>query len=359
MRGFVTILFKELIQFFRSIGLVGALLFFFLVDVYIVGNDIDIEPKNVTVGYVDYTSGYLSQKILSHLHSPQFDRPIPFPSQKELFEAIKAKKIVIGLIFDPDFEKSYFQKGQTTLNALVDSTAAAQSLVTLTYLRSILWQMADIELPIELKIHKLFNQNADTRKFMPLAELLSLMTLFGVILSAAVFVKEKEQGTWDLMLLSPVDSKVIIFAKVTSQVLILFAMTLISLGIDLFGIFDVPLNGSFIAFCILTILFLYSISGIGLFVAAVSNTIMEVAQWAVFIMMPIIFLSGAWTPIYSMGTIVQDLSYLSPLRYYIEGVESILFRGSPVQDLLGYALALFTIGGVLFYIGYRKIGRLF
>ncbi len=359
MRAFWTILYKELLLFMRSTGLIVAVLFFFLVDVYIVGNDIEIEPKNVSVGYVDYSSGILSQKILSYLHPPEFKKPISFPSQEALSKAIFDKKIVVGLIFDPDFQKRYDAGGTTQLNILLDSTAATQSLLTLNYLQNIVLEFSSPKFPIELKIHKLFNQNADTKKFMPLAELLSIMTLFGVILSASVFVKEKEQGTWDIMLLTPVDSRIIIFAKTTSQVLVLFFLTMLSTGIDLFGIFDLPLNGSFIAYALMTLVFLYSIAGIGLFVAAVSNTIMEVAQWSVFLMMPIIFLSGAWTPIYSMNIYLQYLSYISPLRYYIEGVESVLFRGTPIEELWLYFVGMALIGAALFMIGYKKLGKLF
>ncbi len=359
MKAFLTIVLKEIRLFLRSTGLVAAVLFFFLVDVYIVGNDIEIEPKNVKIGYVDYSDSPLANRILSKLHEPEFKPPIMFKSQKELTRAIYEKKIVAGIIFEADFERRYTRGLNTKIDLLLDSTAATQSLLTLNYLQKIILSLSERTPPVKLKIHKLFNQNADTKKFMPLAELLSILTLFGVILSASVFVKEKEQGTWDIMLLTPVDSKVIIFAKTSSQVIILFLLTMISTGIDLFGIFDLPLNGSFLAYMGLTILFLYSIAGIGLFVAAVSNTIMEVAQWSVFLMMPIIFLSGAWTPIYSMNEYLQYLSYLSPLRYYIEGVESVLFRGTATADLWLYFAGMGAIGAILFGIGYKKIGRLF
>jgi len=77
------------------------------------------------------------------------------------------------------------------------------------------------------------------------------------------------------------------------------------------------------------------------------------------VMMPLIFLSGAWTPISSMAPWLQKLSIISPVRYYIEASESIFFRGSSFYDLLPDFIALLVIGVVLFYIGYRKIGNLF
>ncbi|EDP73242.1 ABC-2, partial [Hydrogenivirga sp. 128-5-R1-1] len=169
---------------------------------------------------------------------------------------------------------------------------------------------SQLKFPVELKIHKIFNQNADTRQFISFAEFLSNLTLLGVILSAVVFVREKENGTWDIMLLMPVDSKLIILAKSFSQIVITMIGTILSVGLILFGVFDVPMNGNFWVFIVFTFVYLLSVSGIGLFIASVAQNMLQVAQLSVIIMMPIIFLSGAWTPIYSMHPAIQYLSYL-------------------------------------------------
>ncbi|WP_198005463.1 ABC transporter permease, partial [Hydrogenivirga sp. 128-5-R1-1] len=199
---------------------------------------------------------------------------------------------------------------ENSVNVLLDSTAAAQAFITLSYLQNIVMSFSQLKFPVELKIHKIFNQNADTRQFISFAEFLSNLTLLGVILSAVVFVREKENGTWDIMLLMPVDSKLIILAKSFSQIVITMIGTILSVGLILFGVFDVPMNGNFWVFIVFTFVYLLSVSGIGLFIASVAQNMLQVAQLSVIIMMPIIFLSGAWTPIYSMHPAIQYLSYL-------------------------------------------------
>ena len=231
--------------------------------------------------------------------------------------------------------------------------------MALGYLQNIVLNFNKIDIPLKLKIHKLFNQNADTRLFMSLSELLSVITLLTVILTAIVFVREKESGTWDIMLLMPVDSKIIILAKSLSQIIIIMVGVFISVGIVLFKGFDIPINGSLISFFILTFFYVATTAGIGLFIAAISNTVMQIAQLSIIIMMPIIFLSGAWTPIYAMHPALQILSLISPLRYYIEGSESIFFRGTAFVDLLPYFGGVITLGIILYWYGFRKIGRLF
>ena len=359
MRTFASLVMKEIIAFFRSWGLVAVVLYSFTLDIYIAGKGIEMQAKNVSVGYVDDTGGGTSMKILARLHAPEFKRPIPFLSQEALYDAIRNREIMVGLIFDADFGKDVESGGGATLDVLLDSIASTQSFQALQYLQNILLDFSETAFPVELKIHKLFNQNARTEWFMALAEMLSVTTLLGVILTAAVFVREKENGTWDIMLLMPIDPKLIILAKSFSQVIILMFGVLIATGIVLFGAFDLPINGSIWAFFLLSFFYAFTSAGIGLFVAAVSKSMLQVAQLAILIMMPLIFLSGAWTPIHAMHPWLQDLSLISPLRYYIEGSESIFFRGTPFADLWVYFAGVIVLGGVLYLYGFRKIGRLF
>ncbi len=356
---FFTIVNKELLGFLRSIGLVAAILYSFTADIYIAGAGIRIEPRNVGVGYVDKTGGGLSRKILSHLHPPEFVSPRRFESQEALQKAIFNKEIIVGLLFDRDFERAFRKKEPARIGLLLDATAASQAYTTLVYLQNIVWEFSGIEIPVRIKSHKLFNPNADNGSFMALTELLSVITLMIVILTAVVFVKEKEEGTWEIMLLTPVDPKLVILAKSLSQVCIVMAGIVLALGFVVLTRFKTPMNGSFWSFMLLSFLYSFSSAGIGLFIAAVSRNILQVAQLSILIMMPLIFLSGAWTPIYAMHPLLQTLSLLSPLRYYIEGSESIFYRGTAFWDLWPYFTGVAVLGGALYWYGFRKIGRLF
>ena len=359
MRAFWSVFGKEILLFLRSWGLVAVVLYSFTADIYIAGEGIQVKPRHVKVGYVDYSGGYLANRILAHLHAPEFEKPRAFTSVAALRKAIFDKEIVVGLVFDSDFERDYYRTHRAKVNVLIDATAAAQSFVTLGYLQNIVLRISDVNFPVDLRTHKLFNQNADSKIFMSFTEMLSIITLLAVILSAMVFVKEKEEGTWDIMLLMPTSAKTIILAKALSQVVIILGGILLALGFVILGIFDAPMNGSFWAFMLLSLLYSLTSIGIGFFIAAVSRTVMQVAQLSMLIMMPLIFLSGAWTPIYAMHPILQKLSLLSPLRYYIEGSESIFFRGASILDIWPSFAAVALLGVVLFAIGYQKLGRLF
>ncbi len=362
MNYFWAIFSKEIKELLRASGLLFFILYMFTVEVYISASGMNMDAKNISVGVVDYSPGVVSSKLLSNLNLPEFKPPVYYKSQKELYEDIKNKKIAVGLIFDNDFEKKAVLGQEAKIELLLDATAASQGYFAYLYIQNIANDMQNKstkEPPLSVSIHKLFNENSNQQFYMALDELMSVITLLSIILSAAVFVKEKENGTWDLMLLMPVGKITMIFAKVLSQTFVIMIGVLISVGIVVFGIFDTPLNGSFAVFTALTFMFSLSSAGIGLFIAAIAKDIMQVGQFSMLIMMPTIFLSGAWTPVYAMHPFLQVLTIFSPLRYYIEGVQSIFFRGAALVDLLPYFGGVIVLGAILFTFGTRRIMKLF
>lgn len=350
---FFAVLFKEFLTFFRSFGLVAFILYAFTLDLYVISTGIEMKPRNITVGYVDFTQGINSNRILSHLNKPEFRKPIKYLNEKELKNEVLNKKIMIGIIFDSDFDKTKH------INIIADAISASQTQLAITYIQNILINSMNISIPLNVKVHKLFNQNADTKLFMAVTEIINIVTMMVILLVAVTFVREKEKGTWDIMLLSPMNSLSIILAKALSQILIVMGALFISLGIVLFGLIGVPLNGSLPLFFFSTFVFAFALSGIGFFIASVSSSIIQVSQLSFLILMPLIFLSGAWTPIHDMSFFNQLLSLFSPFRYYIEITQDIFFRGSDISMIMPNILYMGLIGIVLFLYGYKKIGKLF
>ncbi|MEJ2467820.1 MAG: ABC transporter permease [Campylobacterales bacterium] len=359
MSAFIAVLSKELFVFLRSWGLVFVVLFFFLVEVFAAGNGITLDARHIRVGIVDDTPGVVSTKLTGHLHAPQFQPPRRYASQAELMQAIRNKEVIVGLLFDRDFERNVVSGKPAQINILLDATATTQSFMALSYLQNIVLQFEGVRLPIGIAVHKLYNPNGENRWFMSVTEMLAVATMLSIILTAVIFVKEKEHGTWDIMLLMPVDPKVMILAKTLSQVIIVTAGIMLSTAFVLFGSFDVPMNGSFAAFFLLALLYAFTNAGIGLFIASVSKNTVEIAQKSVVIVMPMIFLSGSWTPIFAMHPFFQYLSVLSPLRYFIEGTINLFFRGTPALELWPQFLGFSLLAVLLYGFGIRRIGKLF
>ncbi len=359
MKKFFAVFKKEILVFLRNVGLVFILIYAFTFDIYIAGEGIEVKPRNVSIGYVNYSGELLAQKILAHFHAPEFQKPKRFLNEEELKKAVFNKEIMVGVIFDKGFEKDFIRKKEAKINVIIDATAAAQAEVSVQYLTQTIYSMIDGKMPLNIKVYKLFNPNSNSKWFMSLSELLSVVTMLSLVLIAVVFVKEKEAGTWDIMLLMPANGALIIFAKIASQIFILSVGIVIGIGLILFGVFDVPINGNLFYFFLLTFFFVMAMGGIALVIAAYSNSVLEVSQYTILVVMPLLFLSGAWTPIHSMAPFLQKLSIISPVKYYIEGAQSIFFRGTDFIDLLPYFMGEIIISAILFYLGYKKMGRLF
>ena len=163
MRIFAIIVSKELLSFLRSVALVIMVLYSFTIDIYVAGSGIQLKPKNVVVGYVDETGGGISQKILTRLHKPEFKTPVAYTSQKALSQAIFNKEVMVGMIFESDFEKNFRDGKVARLNFLLDATAASQALTTLVYIQNIILDFQSMNLPLKIKTHKLFNENAEIK----------------------------------------------------------------------------------------------------------------------------------------------------------------------------------------------------
>jgi ABC-2 type transport system permease protein len=363
MRQFFKIMHKEWLDIFRSKGMVIFIFYIFLIDVYIAGQGINIDAKNVNVGILDEKgdSVYVN-KIVSKLHQPEFKDIIYYKSRKKLYEDIKNRKIMVGIAFAHDFDRHFADNKPCQIQLLLDSTVATISYFTYYYLSNIIsdFQVSEgTRIPIELDIHKLFNPNANPAPFFSLRELIYAVTLLSLILSASVFVKEREQGTWDLMLLMPVDNKIVILAKILSQVIVINIGFFISMGIVIFGVFNVHVHGSLLAFFVLTFLYSIALCGVGLFIAAIAKNIAQVGMMSILALIPMDFLSEGFTPISQKPLIIQWLSYLSPMRYFTIAMSNLIFRGTDVIYLWNEFLGVTIIAIFFFIYGVRKIGRLF
>lgn len=363
MKKFFKIMQKEWLDLFRSKGLVIFMFYIFLIDVYIVGQGINIDARNVKVGVLDEKGGSVYvNKIVSKLHPPEFKEIVYYKSRDKMFKDIKNGKIMVGMAFGEDFDRLFADGKPVQIQLLLDSTIAAISYFAYIYIVEIIndFQLRSGEkTPIMLDIHKLFNPNASPAPLYSLRELIYAVTLLSLILSASVFVRERDIGTWDLMLLVPVNNKLIIFAKVLSQVIVINVGFFISLGIVIFGVFDVTMRGSLAAFFILTFLYTIGICGIGLFIASVAENIAQVGLMSILAIIPMDFLSEGLTPMSQKPEFIQWFSYLSPMRYYTIAMSNLVFRGSELIYLSDEFLGIILIALFFFVYGIKKIGKLF
>jgi ABC-2 type transport system permease protein len=182
--------------------------------------------------------------------------------------------------------------------------------------------------------------------FIMLTMLAISVLLLGVLVPAAGIVREKEAGTLEQLMITPITGAELIVAKIVPMILLKLVGLTIGIAMSMW-LFGVPLRGSLLLFYGISVLMFLSSSGIGVLMGTVAQNMQQTLLLAFFILFPLAFLSGTMVPISNMPIILQWLTYLSPLRYYVDATLGIFLKGVGLEILWPQALALAVYGLVL------------
>ncbi len=203
------------------------------------------------------------------------------------------------------------------------------------------------------------NPDLNEKWFVTISELLTMMTVACILLPAAAMVREKERGTIEQLLVSPLSPFQVMLAKVVAMVLVMLAGTAVALFGIMQPLYHVPIKGSVALFFALTALYAFTNAGLGLAAATFARNSAQVGMLVLLMVMPIVTLSGTWTPLESMPAWLRDAMYVSPLRHFIDIAYSILLRGAGVRLLWDSILATAALGAALFALGLVRFRRQF
>jgi ABC-2 type transport system permease protein len=356
----IVLIIKELIQFFRDKGLLLFVFYLFTGDLYIAARGIDLTLKNAKFYVIDEDMSYLSRELVSKFQKPTFEF-MGYISGLKTAEKYMFEDKCVGIITIPkDFEKKILSKSENYVGIIVNGTESSSSYLFAGYAASIIskfslensFKINVQKLPIvNLKQRVLYNQNMDSHIFMTITELFSVITLLILILPASAIIKEKENGNIEMLLISPVKISEFMIAKVIAMNVIIVLGVIISTIFIIKGLLKIPFQGSFMLFTLLTILYVFTSSGISMFIASVANNMLQVSQITIMLLLPILYLSGSWAPVESMPYVFQKLTYLSPLKYYLEGSFSIILKGLNLNYVYKYFLGTFLLGVPVFAFG--------
>ena len=262
---------------------------------------------------------------------------------------------------------------RTAVQLLVDTTNAPQGLSAAGYsvriaglfgtetgLASAGLSGAEGAIPRVSSAHRVwFNPTQDERWFQSIAHVLRMTTIFAVLLPAAALVREKERGTVEQLLVSPLSPFQIMFSKV----LAMSGVILIALSLALYGVlhpvFHVPMKGSTGLFFLLTTLHVFTTAGFGLVAATMAKNQAQVGMMTLFVVGPMLLLSGITSPYESMPQWVQTVMTFSPLRYYIDITYGVMLKGAGLDLLWKPVVAMLLLGGALFGFGMWRFRRQF
>jgi ABC-2 type transport system permease protein len=308
-----------------------------VVQLLIFGYAATYDLNNVPYALYNEDPGRASRKLAARFEgSPHFMEVSRITANRQIAQLINQRRALLVIHIGPNFSRDLLTRRTVAVQIIVDGRNSNIALIALNYVRAIVtrYNREWIELqgrrvpPATLKIRAWFNANLESRWFI-VPGIVGLLTLVVTLLVTALSVaREREQGTFDQLLVTPLRPVDILMGKALPGFIIgIMEATLIIL-VAVFW-FEIPLRGNVLTLYTGLILFLLSAVGIGLMISSLAVTQQQGLMGAFMFLVPEVILSGFTTPIANMPWIVQKITLLNPLRYFMVVIRGVFLENAP------------------------------
>ncbi|KRD72041.1 ABC transporter permease [Ensifer sp. ENS10] len=310
-----------------------------------------LEVTNVDVLVLNRDNGHWSQDLVQEIQGSPTFRSIRFTnSPDEVRVAIDTQKVIAAIEIGPTFSRDIEGSRPAKVQLILDGRRSNASQIVSGYLSRIVGTLA-AETPagqrmassaVTVVARNWFNPNLTYQWFMVPNLVASIALLIGLIVTALSIARERELGTFDQLMVSPLRTHEILIGKLIPPMMIgLFHITIYILAAVF--IFGVPLRGSLFLLYGSAVFYLAAVVGLGLFISALSMTQQQAILGAFLFMVPAMLLSGFATPIENMPSWLQPITYVNPLRYFLVIVKGVFLKDIPAVEVARQTIPLLLI----------------
>ncbi len=319
-----------------------------LVQLFVFSYAATLEVKNVDIAVLNRDSGQWSEELLHRIDgAPRFRSITRVESPAALRDAIDQQRVIAAVEIDPTFSRDIAAGSPADIQVILDGRKSNASQIVAGYLNQIVAGLAadtqagrrPVSPAIGVVARNWFNPNLTVLWAMVPNLIGSIAMLIGAVVTALSIARERELGTFDQLMVSPLRNHEILIGKLIPPMLIgLFHITIFILATVF--IFGVPLRGSLLLLYGSAIFYLLAVVGVGLFISAMSMTQQQAILGAFLVMVPAIALSGFATPIANMPSWLQPITLVDPLRYFLVIVKGIFLKDLPFREVLANTIPL-------------------
>ncbi|MGI5834889.1 MAG: ABC transporter permease [Chloroflexota bacterium] len=292
-------------------------------------------------------------------------------SHDEARDAIDRGDAKVAFIIPPDFSRNLDSGKPAYVQAIIDGSdpnVASTALFTATSIAQsraaseVQASLArtgisrSVEMPIEIRPNILYNPSMQSVNFMIPGLIGLILQMQAVILTAFAIVREREKGTLEQLIVTPIKPWELMVGKIAPYVLIAFAQVSVALAVGTLW-FKVEIAGSLLLLLVLSVVFLVGSLGIGLLISTVSKTQTEALQMSVLVILPSILLSGFMFPRESMPAILDYMGYLIPLTYFLKILRGIALKGIGMEYLWFEVLLLTVFATIIFGLSAKRFQK--
>lgn len=350
---------KEFIQLFSERRNRVMMLIFPFIQMLIFGYVVNYDISNIRVAMLDYSKTLESRRLADNFTGNNiFHITYYTTDERQMNELLLKGKIDMGIKIGGDFA-SIIRKGQTApVQILVDGSMSNMASMRVAYTASVLDKFNQETLrelypmnmsygKVDARIRTWYNPNLNSRYFFVPGIVAFLVMLTSFILTSIAIIREKEDGTMEQLIVTPLKSYEFIIGKTIPYIILSLFQMFAVIAAAIYW-FDIPFKGSLWLLFIATCLFMLSTMGIGLFISTISSTKQQAMMTAFFFVLPFFMLSGFVFPISNMPQVVQWLTYLNPLRFFLVIIRNIFLKGVGFDVLWPQYLALTILGSIVF-----------
>ena len=339
---------KELIATLRDPRLKVLLIAAPLIQGFLFGYAANYNLDHVPYAAVDLSGSAASRDFLAHIDGAgTFERVATLGNPAEIGAQIDAEKVILAIVVPQDFERTLARGGVATVQVIADGRNSAIASTAVGYVSSIAaaWNGARGSVPaVQVETRTWYNPNQTTR-WNFLAGLIAMISFVQVVSLAGLSIaKEREQGTFDQLLVTPLAWGEILIGKALAPILIGIWQSMVLFCIAFFW-FGVPFAGSLFAIVLTIFIFTLSSTGIGLSISSISRNMQQVLVYSFVVMMPMVLLSGIATPVHNMPEALQLLTYIDPMRFAVDAIRRIYLEGAGLVDVASDLFIMLAIAG--------------
>jgi ABC-2 type transport system permease protein len=350
---------KEFIQILRDPRTLMLILIIPVMQLFLLGYSATNDVRNVPLAVVDLDRGPAARQLLDAYRAADYFRiAYDVTSEADLRKLVDTGAARAGLIIPPDYSRriqgqepaqvAFILDGSDPTVAATSLSAAqmiGQSLATTLMVERLeqRGQSGALSLPIEVRTQVWYNPDLVSAYFMVPGVIGMILFALTSILTATAIVRERERGTIEQLIVTPIRPWELVVGKLLPYTILAFFNTVEVLAIGAWW-FHVPVRGDLGLILLLSGLFVVSGLGIGLLASSIANTQQEAMLTVWMTLLPSLFLSGFFFPLDAMPRLLQLLSYLMPLRYYLVIIRALLLKGVTAAELQMEIIALAVFG---------------
>jgi len=366
MSRILAVMKKEVLQMTRDRMTLALVFMIPLVQLLLFGYAIQTEVKHISTVVFDQSLSPESRDMLSSFSaSGYYDITYSAGSFDEVTQKIDSGRAKVGIVFPPDFAENLRKGASSPVQVIVDASdnmvanqaiAIANSIGLIKSQQVIFQRMHISAAPYDIRVRPWYNPDGITAYYMVPAILGIIVTLTMMILTAVAIVRERERGTLEQLMVTPIKSYEMMVGKIAPYIVMGYIQITVALLVGVL-VFGVPIRGSLLQLYLLTLFFITASLGLGLMISNIAKNQMQAFQLSFLVMLPSILLSGFLFPRDAMPRIIYYISAVIPLTYYLDIIRGIILKGIGYQYLMGQVTVLLVFSLVFLTISTIKFKK--